>query len=78
MIPVVVDGIRIIVRLLADAAAFAWLLLQPRGAIAAASMSNWSRTRTPSMTAQIMPCSTPVPTRNLVPIVWLTFSGRWR
>ncbi len=38
MILVVMDGVRVILRLLADAVAFAWLLLQPRGAIVAENL----------------------------------------
>ncbi len=38
MILVLMDVVRILLRLLADAAGFAWLLLQPRGAIAAENL----------------------------------------
>ncbi len=38
MIPVVMDGVRVLLRLLAHAAGFAWLLLQPRGVIVAANL----------------------------------------
>jgi hypothetical protein len=38
MIAVVMEGVWVPLRLLADAAAFAWLLLRPRGVIAAENL----------------------------------------
>ncbi len=38
MIRAVMDGLRVLLRLLADAAAFGWLLLQPRGVIVAENL----------------------------------------
>ncbi len=40
MILVVMDVVRVLLRLLADAAAFAWLLLQPRGVIVAENLTT--------------------------------------